>query len=291
MKRYLWLLALAALTVTAFALLLVARRPDPLPNPNGYDDFVAAGKMVVGKPGEVATNGPAALAAFAAQNAGVGARVRAGFVCESRVPVKMNQGWLVRHRPDCQAVTDAGNTLGVIAHQLETEGRVADSLAVHLDCVRLATESVRGGLAMDYLTGTSLELSAVLDLQQLTPKLNAALCRQTLKALQETDAAAEPLMALVERERQWRWWVSGWWRTSDGIKARIEELRFRPSWTSASVSSIAHEEHMVVLLRGRLSLALARRAFTLEQGRPPASDAELVPAYLPALPPVAPPAK
>jgi hypothetical protein len=291
MKRYRWPLALAAVVVLAFALLFVARRPDPLPNPNGYDDFVAAGRMVVGKPTSVGTNDPAALAKFAAENAGVATRVRAGLAHESRVPVRMNPEWLGSHMRELLAVKQAGNALQVLARQSEAEGHLAEAVALQLDRLWLGLGGARGGVLIDYGVGTAVESGALQDLRKLTNRLDAVLCRNVVKALHETETIREPFATMLNRERRWTWLGSGWWRTWDGAKEMTKGVFTGNAETVASFALMSSRDNQILRDRRELSLAFARRAFTLEQGRPPASDTELVPAYLPALPPAALPIK
>ena len=291
MNKYRWSLALAAVVVLVFALLLVARRPEPLPNPNGYDDFVAAGNMVVGKPGDVATNDPAALAAFAAQNTGVAARVRAGLTHESHLAVALNPEWIGTHLKELVAVKKAANALQLLARHQESEGRLAEAVTLQLDRLRLALAGARCGVLIDYDVCTAVELGALQDLQKLTDRLDAALCHQVVKSLRDSETTRETRENALHRQHQWAWLGSGWWQSWNGIRGMAKDVFRLTNDALNPTNSTTTKEGKILRLRHDLSLALARRAFTLEQGHPPASDAELVPAYLPALPPVAPPAK
>jgi hypothetical protein len=281
MKRTRWLLAFAALLALVIALLVAARRTDPLPNPNGYDDFVAAGKMVVGKISGLDFKDTQQIAAFAEKNAAVLARVREGLSREVRVPVKLNENWIASHLPEILAVKEAGNTLQLIARQHEAEGRLAEAVNIQLDRLRLGIASIRGGVLMDYGVGSAVELGALRDLLKLANQLEAALCRDTAKLMKTTEAQRGSLAEIRIQERRWQWLGSGWWHSWDGLKELPEMLGAR---ADSPFLSTTRREQEVWQARHDLSLALARRAFTLGKGRPPANDDELVPEYLPVLP-------
>ena len=291
MNKYRWSLALAAVVVLAFTLLLVARRTDPLPKPNGYDDFVAAGRMIVGEPWNMRTNDPISMATFAGDNTGVVTRVRAGLARESRVPVRMNPEWFGGHTRELMAVGRVGSTLRLLAWQSQAEGHLAEPIALHLDRIRLGIGAARGGLLLDYRVGTTIELEALQDIRKLTSRLGPVLCRKIIQTLPETESNREPLSSILHRDRRWTWLASGWWRSWEDTKAMLKEVLGDDDENTASLARMSALEVKILEARYNLSLTLARRAFTLEQGRPPATDAELVPRYLPALPPVALPSK
>ena len=60
--------------------------PQPLPNPNGYDDFVRAGQMLTGRLSNYHTNSQEQLADFISKNKEPLQIVRLGLSRECRVP-------------------------------------------------------------------------------------------------------------------------------------------------------------------------------------------------------------
>ena len=291
MKRYRWPIAFAAVVVLVLLCLAVARRTEPPPKPNGYDDFVAAGNMILGDFFGgflfVDQNYQAAMATFAARNEPMLARVRLGLSKEARVPV--GSGSDVSHAlfRRAMAIHQVDTAMSMIAQQREFEGRLAEAVGIELDCIRLAIARSRGGMEMHYFDAETAEVAALLVLRRFAPRLDAPLCRQTLKALAATEGGREPMAVVRRREILCALRTSGWWNNLMGIKDMAAQL-VGINDPIASLQGLAKE---IIRDRRELSLALARRAFTLERGRPPATDAELVPAYLPALPPAAPPAK
>jgi hypothetical protein len=284
MKRTRWLLALAALLALIIVLLTTFRPHDPLPHPNGYDDFVAAGKMVVGDVWagnvQIDRQDKVEMARFAARNEPVLSRVRLGLSREVLVPVTVSsEGWATVFR-NSVAVQQAGSAISVIAEQKAAEGRMDEAVAINLDCIRLAIAASRGGLEQNCVLACGDELEAVRRLLVLAPKLDAARCRDTLKALSSLQQGREPREVVRRRERHFFRRLGAWWRTWSGITNMVVYIFD----SKDPLETVVRLDREILPIRNSLSVALAERAFTLEKGRRPANDDELVPEYLPVLP-------
>jgi hypothetical protein len=292
MKRSRWLLAFAALLALVIALLVAARRTDPLPSPNGYDDFVAAGRMVVGNLGKLSLTNGSQISVFAQLNKDVVERVRRGLRRQSRATLVTGVDRVGKDTEsgDLPAVRRASIALKVIALQYASEGRLEEALAIQLDRVRMAVASAHGGVLIDYFRETACELMALHDIERLTNHLNATQCLYTLDILRKTQNDRESLRRIRSRDWQWRWSSFAWLHSWPEIRAQADYVIKGVKNIIGSLSGATQDEAErraleVAQTHRELSLALARRAFTLEKGRPPANDAELVPEYLPALPP------
>src|ERR1700677_2697324 len=90
-KKIKWLFTLVVLAnlIIVFVVVLGALQPAPprpMPNPNGYDDFVKAGTMLADKTSDYSTMKQPELAALVATNADAIKLLRIGLSRECRLP-------------------------------------------------------------------------------------------------------------------------------------------------------------------------------------------------------------
>jgi len=274
--------------------------PPPLPNPNGYDDFVKASRMLPtfdyslaatmnleALREEVASNGPALTLA------------RAGLQRECRVPLqdyatfKNEQppklGAANTHGADLAAIKRLAQAFFVEGKLAEREKRNADALSAYLDAIRLGQQTARGGLVITKLVGIACEAIGCNGVQSLAPRLTVAECRAGLQQMAVLDPESEPVQEVVSRERLWSRRTYGLRGYAAEVVALLRQKRFaevvaflrhKEKWQEQLQSKVAR----VQLTRRQLLVELAARAYELENGQPPKSVADLVPAYLKAIP-------
>ena len=92
---------------------------------------------------------------------------------------------------------------------------LVEVIAFQLDRVRLGMRAARGGLLVDHFQSKTLELAALQDLQKLTNRLDAILCRNVVKAMHESETIREPIATILRREIRWTCLGSGWWLSWD----------------------------------------------------------------------------
>ncbi len=270
------------IAVLFFLILIRFSTGERLPNPNGYDDFVRAGGMVAGKTSAVNFEDATQVATFAAQNSVVLAQVRAGLNKKCLVPVEFKTGWMGRHTREIMALGEAANALKILAREREAAGAIDEAASIWLDEMRLGMEARRGGVIIDYEVGASTEYWSIKHLHQLVSRLDQTHCQNMLRMLKGLASTVPAWSDVKRQERRWKWLGSGWWQSWDGIKKMVDDVFSGPSVESQTPTSDRLRE--LSAAQGKLMLALARRAFELEQGRPPANDTELVPRYLLRLP-------
>ncbi|MEI9865727.1 MAG: hypothetical protein WDN00_14475 [Limisphaerales bacterium] len=174
-----------------------------MPNPNGYDKFLEAGRMLEGDPASYKTMDVADLTELVASNATALNLMRAAFTNEIRVPVQFS-------------TTTASSNLAVmisfrkLAMILTAEGRLAelnnrpeDAAWDYLDVIRFGNESGRGGLIVDAMIEVAIEGLGQSNLQRLTGKLDAAACRKIIAGLELLDAQRQPWTDVLETENIW----------------------------------------------------------------------------------------
>ncbi len=157
-----WVVAAAVVLVVAGLGLWWAARSrfqaDAMPNPNGFDDFVAAAKQIDGElPKGSAADVPSdALRAFTSKNHDAFERARRGLERESRVTLPAGA--------DLQALLDRSGTLRRLARLFqaravlaERDGRSLDAALGFRDEIRLGRALIPGGLITDRLVGRVYE--------------------------------------------------------------------------------------------------------------------------------------
>ena len=268
----------AALLVVA-ALVLTRNQPPPasppLPKPNGYDDFVRAGRMVADNTSDFSTMSEGDLRALVMKNSEALKLARTGLTHECQVPLDFlapnptyftNLGVVKRL---AQAVTTEGRLA-------EMENRPADAAEAYLTVIRLGYATGRGGLLIDSLVSIAVEAMGMVNMERLAPKLDAKQCREAAAALESSEGQREPTQDVLARERLWA-------RRAYGLKgqiARIVNFKSIRQTEKGVVSRLTAQQtrEQVILIQ------LASRAYELEKGDRPKTLAELVPAYLKAIP-------
>jgi len=258
-----------------------ATPPPPLPVPNGYDDLVRAGDSIRGQPpneGQLKGAKAEDLRAWVAANAEALNLDRAGLGRPSRVAVGYDA--------DLSATMRQGSACRALSRLLFAEGELAlvedrpvDAARSFLDGVRLGQATGRGGLLLDAMIGSAIESSALDGLSRSRPGLPAAALRAAIATLLEVDAAREPFQAVLDGEAYWREQAVDYRTRLMMTISGMDRKLLGPANKSAEQ---AHQRTQAGLRRELVSLA--ERLYALEEGTDPESPADLVPAYLPAIP-------
>ena len=160
-----WLLRMGTAMILGVVFLMIldgvlrsGRSPEaPLPNPNGYDDLVRAGKMVtrLENQEEASTE---ELRRFVDRHSEALRIARTGLHRECRIPR------FTTDRPptetfmplfDLRLLFEAEGTLA------EKEGRPADALRSYLDLYQLGYQLIQGGCWIDFLISSGAQTTAI----------------------------------------------------------------------------------------------------------------------------------
>jgi hypothetical protein len=250
--------------------------PKPLPNPNGYDDFVKAGEMVKGNVVDYDKMGKEELAALVATNAEALKLLRLGLSRECREPTDFSQDYIDKRVPEFTSFKQLVVLVCAEGRLAELDGHTNDAVDDYLDGIRFGVEFSRGGLLIAKLVGIACENIAMSSLQSLIKSLDADKCRDVAQALQTIDAREEPITETLQNEKLWV-------RKTYGLRGQIENLVMRSEAEKPRVIAAA-KSHRTQLKRRQTMLEFAARAYELEKGKPPKSAADLVPDYLKAVP-------
>jgi hypothetical protein len=246
----------------------------PLPNPNGYDDFIQASLLVSEQSGDYPEMDLARLQALAATNAAGLKLVAVGLSRPCRTPLDLSTNF--GSLPNLAGLKRLAQALAAEGKLAELQSRPGDAAQAYLSAVRLGCAVRHGAIIIYALVGTAIEAIGCSGLERVVSDLNAAQCRETVKVLQQADAEAEPTEVLLQNERDWA-------RRRFGLLGQLQRLvtfRMLKQSEDKVVSRVKTQQTRARILQ----VQLAARAYELDQGRRPGSLADLVPAYLKAIP-------
>jgi hypothetical protein len=281
-----WIIVCVALALVAAGVFLFwpGQTPvaEPVPSPNGYDDLRKAAGLLARNTFEVRDLAEGELREMVTQNGAALKLLRSAIDHECRVPVEYSKTYIEKHLPELSG-------LKVLARALLAEGRVAeldqrtnDAARCYLDAIRLGHEAARGGMQIDHLVGVACEAMGSLKLTKIVPALNAKECRAAIAPLESIENKRELTEETLRIERAFA--------RTEGMKQRISSMI---NWKSLDPVKQWHRKYLVrlqgeIARQSQLRVDLARRAYELENGKPPADLHVLVPAYLKSLPQVQP---
>ncbi|MFO0950511.1 MAG: hypothetical protein U0835_05040 [Isosphaeraceae bacterium] len=256
----------------------------PMPDPNGYDDLVAAGAMVQGQmpaQGDLRKAATEDLRSWVGSNADALARARVGLGRETRVRL-----------PDelmPQSRMDALSGLRQLARLLTAEGEIAsrdgkpaETARSVVDAFRLARGTAHGGVIIDHQVGSAVEMMTEQCLHRWLDTLPAAECRTLIAAVEDQARGRETVDTIFARDQAFTTSRSGWQQWVAGkLAARMVAGTMASLKTSMTLIERLHQAQ-----RGILAATLALRLYRLDhpEAPVPAGLEALVPAYLPSVP-------
>jgi len=158
----------------------------------------------------------------------------------------------------------------------ELEQRTNDAIESYLNTVRLGRALIQGGVIIDSLVGSAVDAIGLADLARLAPNLDAKQSRDVATALEPVESRRESVGAILDREHAWS-------RRTFGLKGQIGRLLAFKSVKQGEQRAVAKIRAQQIRSR-ILLIQLASHAYELEKGERPKSIADLVPAYLKAIP-------
>jgi len=251
----------------------------PLPNPNGYVDLVKAGEMISADTGKFDQMSPAELRNLVATNAGAVVLAHAGLSNQCRVTTQFTKTYLDlnNHFVELSALKNLAHALMAEGKLAESENHPGDAAKIYLETVHLGNESARGGILIDQLLGTAGEAIGTRALEKISGSLDAKSCRETAATLAALDAQRQTWLEVMQQEQAWSR------RTYPGLRDRFQAMMtansvkkmFEKAWQKFAEQQLKTRQLMV---------QLAARAYALDNGKPAASLADLVPDYLKVVP-------
>jgi hypothetical protein len=251
--------------------------PTPLPNPNGYDDFVKAGQMIPqGYSYDYKTMARDKLASLVATNAAALKLVREGLKLTCRVPEDYSPDSYGTSISNLMQIKGLALNLCAEGRLIVLDGNTNGAVGSYLDAIRFGQESSRDGVMVVKLVGIACETSASEELRALIGGIGANKCREVAQSLETIDATEEPAEENLRQEAKWM-------RAANSLRERISDLLDFRSVRQIKKGFVVRF-YTNALRRRRMEIEFAARAYELEKGKPPQSMADLVPEYLKTVP-------
>jgi hypothetical protein len=280
-KKVKWLFTLIVLANVVIVLMVILGgiappSQKPLPNPNGYDDFVKAGKLVSDNAGDYPTMKVEQLAALVATNAEALKLVRVGLTHECRAPNDYSTNYIDRHLQELSTLKRLALNLCAEGRLDSLQNRTNNAAQCYLDAVHFGQECSRGGVIITKLVGIACESLGRGGLRSLTDALDARHCREVARTLETIDAQEAPVQEFLDEEKRFT-------QKTATIGQKFAALIMYKEQRKMKASFLAKFERNQ-RERRLLAIDYAARAFELEKGKPPFSAGDLVPEYLEAVP-------
>ena len=217
---------------TAAVLLLTDKtqefRPEPLPNPNGYDDFVEAGQSVKVDLNDDSSANTNDLKLFLVRNEDALKRLQTGLSRECRVPLDASPEAATNavRFERLSSLKRCALLLTAQGKLAELEGKRTDAANAYLQTVRLGCAVTRGGVIIDAQVGLAIQAKGLARLENLLKQSVGSEAAALAKSLEGLTFSCEPATKVLEREGAWA-------RKSFGFRWRFIRI-LRPSLLKAA---------------------------------------------------------
>ncbi len=276
---------LGAALILSLTVLFSGRRPLPgpkRPDPNGFDDLVAAGSRIRGKwpnQGKLDQANLGELRAFVGANDAALGLVRMGLGRESLAHFEDSQAGLEGQIEGQRQVKNVARLLTAEGLVAESEGRIGDASRSYRAAMGVGQTLTQGGMLTDAQLGWFLQKSAGDRLRKLLDRLSKDDLKATLRDLEALDRRRVDADAVVAR---WERWYRG---AFSPIQRGIMGMNGLAKSEWANQVALATKAHDRAERDFRFLLVqLAIHAHHLDKGSRPRSVGELVPTYLSAVP-------
>jgi hypothetical protein len=244
-----------------------------LPNPNGYDDFVKAGRSITGDVTAAQGQDPQILRDLVSSNTEPLRLVRHGLSCRCSFPTEFGLTNISGAMGSLGNLRSIALLLRIAGQLAEREGRLADAAVDYVDGIRFADESSRGGFIVNLLVGHACEAINRIPFAKLTARLDNAQARAVLIQLDKHDQVRGTFDEILRNERRLMRheilkdhnplnWPVSWWQARYILK-RTEMM---------DNVIVAHERLLII--------ELALRCYRFDHGTAPNRVDDLVPEYL-----------
>ena len=274
-RRIVALAGAAGLAALTLAVILLNRTPPslPLPNPNGYDDFLSAGKLVTGPTASPPPFDRDRLQIVVTTNQEALRLLRLGLSRRCSVPTDSALTNVAGWSGELARLKHLAQLLGDVGRWHEVNNRPREAALTYTDIIRFGNEISRGGFLFHRLVGSSCEAIGLSPLAKLVPKLEAGDARAVMAELEEVDRTRVASDEIQRNQRKLSASRAGWWRNP--------VVWVRDAWKIRQVNRTCQASIQRVVVQERLLLTeLALRCHRSERGRVPADLGVLVPDYL-----------
>jgi len=251
----------------------------PLPSPNGYDDFVKAGKLLDPITSDYSKMPPEELRAYVGTNQEPLRLISLGLTRECRKPIEYSKVYYQQHGKELSDIKRLTKLISAEGRLAEAEGRHGDAARSHLDNLSLGQLSSNGGLIIEKFVGLAVETIGIFGIERVADRLTSSEAREIIEGLQASDTRSTAPDEFIARERLWNKRVNS---LGERIQGMWEYRMLFPE--RAGDDTLIERIHRNDRSRRQLLLHLASRAYELEHGKRPLRAEDLVPSVLRAVP-------
>jgi hypothetical protein len=273
------LLVIFVVAMLALVLFTTGRtlpRP-PLPNPNGYDDFVKASEAAGGSVGDFQTLDHASLDALVSTNAESLRLLRLGLTRQCALPMDFaltNDMGMISQLSGMKRLAQLLTAEGRLR---EMENRPAEAAGSYTDAIRFGNEMSRGGFLITRLLGVACESIGCNALAKVVPELGPREARIVVTELEKVDASRVTWAEVVRNERRF---------TRYHLRNPLNLISWVMAWRQTrQMMERAETKHKVVFAHERLLAGeMALRCYQFEKAGLPVRLDDLVTNYLSRVP-------
>lgn len=279
-KKQLFLATAIIVFIAGATLIFLTPRVEteaPLPNPNGYDDFIKAGALISGDTPYWPEISVEELRAMVNTNQPALSLTRVGLTKQCRMPPYSMTATTNNHLDNLAASKRVAHAFGAASRLALLEGRTNAAALLALDCIRFGAELPRGGVLIDGMVGIAIQALGRARLEESLPGTDAITARSVAAALEEIATRQESSTTLWKREAQWA--RAGRFGTVNFFTQLLQPFLQRDLKAKAEQKFSKAATDLQ-----RTTLRAAAHAYELDHGQPPATARDLVPKYLKAVP-------
>lgn len=200
------LVALLLVLVILFVVLGIVMAPlppsDPLPNPNGYDDFVRAGKMIAGRLDDASQLDQEDLRALIQTNAEPLRLARLGLTRAAAVPIDAMIANFFNIMSDLMALKQLAILLSTEGRLKELDNQPGDAARCYAETVHLGSAMSHGGFLINRLVGIACEGIGASRLIKLVPNLSCEQSHLLVLRLEEIDTNTVTWEEVLRNEKR-----------------------------------------------------------------------------------------
>jgi hypothetical protein len=249
----------------------------PLPNPNGYDDFVKAAGLLTGDISNAYALSHDELRALVAANTESLQLLHLGLTRECTLPRDSALAIGPNMAGSVKNLYRLANLLEAEGRLREVDQRLADALPSYIDSLRLGNAMSQGGFIIHRLVGCACEADACIQLSRLAPTLGPEEARWLIAELERIGSATVPWDEVRRNEYGFHQY-----HVRNGLNL-ITTAKVRWQGRREMKQAEMRQNTLVAHLR-LLTVELALRCYQSEQWVAPTNLAQLVPNYLHRLP-------
>ncbi|MGA2661799.1 MAG: hypothetical protein ABSH34_30325 [Verrucomicrobiota bacterium] len=249
----------------------------PLPNPNGYDDFLKAAALLAGDVGNAPTFDHNGLGVLVSANSESLRLLRLGLTRQCALPADSAMTNVAGLLGDLAAMKRLAQLLAAEGRLREMDHRLADAAHSYLDAIRFGNEMSRGGFIINRLVGLACEAIGDAPLSKLAPKLSREEARPVIAELEKIDLARVTWEEVRRNENRF-----SRYQLRTGFNPITWAMAQWRSWRSLQRAAVRHRR--IISHERLLAAEVAVRCYQAEQGHPPARLEQLVPKYLQRVP-------